>query len=207
MIGLSRHLCAIALLVTLGAASEPHPGGAPWTDAQIARVRESVDAALEAPALRGAYVGLLAIDTVRGTMLYSRNADDAFTPGSTFKLLVGSAALQNLGPDFRFVTTLASDAPPKDGVLSGNLYLHGGGNAHLSAADLHAAALAAFSRRHSARRWRDVVDASHYDAQSFAPGWTVDDLPYEYGALVSALELEDGVVHVYVSPGPPRARR
>jgi D-alanyl-D-alanine carboxypeptidase/D-alanyl-D-alanine-endopeptidase (penicillin-binding protein 4) len=110
--------------------------------------------------------------------------------------------LQTLGADFRFVTTLSSDVPPKDGIVSGNLYLHGGGDAHLSAAGLRAAALAA--SRAGIRRVDGaiVVDDSHYDAQRFAPGWTVDDLPYEYGALVSALELEDGVVHVYVSPGP-----
>jgi D-alanyl-D-alanine carboxypeptidase/D-alanyl-D-alanine-endopeptidase (penicillin-binding protein 4) len=164
-------------------------------------LHENVDAALEAPALRGAYVGLLAIDTVRGTVLYSRYADDEFTPGSNFKLLVGSAALQYLGPGFRFVTTLSSDVPSKDGVVSGNLYLHGGGDAHLSAADLRAAALAAFWTGIRHVGGAVIVDASHDDAEGFAPGWTVDDLPYEYGALVSALELEDGVVHVYVSPG------
>ncbi len=196
-----RYLCAIALLVTLGAASEPQPGGAPWTDAQVARLRESVDAALEAPALRGAYVGLLAIDTVRGTVLYSRNADDEFTPGSTFKLLVGSAALQYLGPNFRFVTTLSSDVWHKNGTVSGNLYLRGGGDAHLSAARLRVPALTVSDNGIRRVDGAVIVDDSHYDAQRFAPGWTVDDLPYEYGALVSALELEDGVVHVYVSPG------
>ena len=196
-----RHLCAIGLLVTLGALPEPQPGGVAWTDAQIARLRENVDAALEAPALRGAYVGVFAIDTVRGAVLYSRNADDEFTPGSNFKLLVGSAALQYLGPVFRFVTTLSSDVQRKDGVVLGNLYLHGGGDAHLSAADLRAAALAAFWTGIRHVDGAVIVDASHDDAQGFAPGWTVDDLPYEYGALVSALELEDGVVHVYVSPG------
>lgn len=95
-----RSLCATALLVTLGALPEPQPGGVAWTDAQIARLHENVDAALESPALRGAYVGLFAVDTVRGTVLYSHNADDEFTPGSNFKLLVGSAALQYLGPKF-----------------------------------------------------------------------------------------------------------
>ncbi|HLY04000.1 MAG TPA: D-alanyl-D-alanine carboxypeptidase/D-alanyl-D-alanine-endopeptidase [Candidatus Cybelea sp.] len=197
----SRCLCAVALLATLGALPEPQPAGAAWTVAQIARLHENVDAALEAPALRGAYVGLLAIDTVRGTVLYSRNADDEFTPGSNFKLLVGSAALHYLGADFRFVTTLSRDVPPKDGVVLGNLYLHGGGDAHLSAADLRAAALAAFSTGIRRVDGGVIVDASHDDAQGFAPGWTVDDLPYEYAALVSGLELEDGVVHVYVSPG------
>jgi D-alanyl-D-alanine carboxypeptidase/D-alanyl-D-alanine-endopeptidase (penicillin-binding protein 4) len=196
-----RFLCAIALLVTLGALPEPQPGGTAWTDAQIARLHENVDAALEAPALRGAYVGLLAIDTVRGTVLYARNADDEFTPGSNFKLLVGSAALQYLGAGFRFETTLSSDTPRNGGVVAGNLYLHGGGDAHLSAADLRAAALAALRTGIRSVDGAVIVDASHDDAQDVAPGWTVDDLPYEYAALVSALELEDGVVHVYVSPG------
>jgi D-alanyl-D-alanine carboxypeptidase/D-alanyl-D-alanine-endopeptidase (penicillin-binding protein 4) len=196
-----RYLCALALTMTLGALPEPQPGGVPWTNARIARLHENIDAALEAPALQGAYVGLLAVDTVRGAVLYSRSADDEFTPGSNFKLLVGSAALQNLGAGFRFVTTLSSDVFPKDGSVSGSLYLHGGGDAHLSAADLRAAALAAFSSGIRRVDGAVVVDASHDDAQGFAPGWTVDDLPYEYAALVSALELEDGVVHVYVSPG------
>jgi len=196
-----RHLCAIALLVTFGALPEPQAGGAAWSDAQIVRLHENLDVALEAPALRGAYVGLLAIDTVRGTVLYSRNADDEFTPGSNFKLLVGSAALQYLGPGFRFVTTLSNDVSSKDGVVSGNVYLRGGGDAHLSAADLRAAALAAFWTGIRHVDGAVVADASHDDAQGVAPGWTVDDLPYEYAALVSALELEDGVVHVYVSPG------
>lgn len=196
-----RPLCAIFALATLGATVSLAPGGTAWTDAQIERLHQSVDAALDAPALQGAHVGLLAIDTVRGTVLYARNADGEFTPASNFKLLVGSAALQYLGPNFRFVTTLSGDAPSKDGVLPGDLYLHGSGDAHLSAADLHAAALAVSWTGVRRVEGAVVVDGSHYDAQRFAPGWTIDDLPYGYAALVSALELEDGVVHAYVSPG------
>ena len=197
-----RHLCALALLVTLAGAPRT-PTGRRSLDrcADRSACTKTLTRHLSAPALRGAYVGLLAIDTVRGTELYSRNADDEFTPGSNFKLLVGSAALRYLGPGFRFVTTLSSDVPRKDGVVSGNLYLHGGGDAHLRAADLRAAALAAFWTGIRHVDGAVIVDASHDDAQGFAPGWTLDDLPYEYAALVSALELEDGVVHVYVSPG------
>lgn len=196
-----RTFCAIALIVTLGALTDPQPGGAPWSDAQIAGLKQRIDAALAAPALQGAHVGFFAIDTVRGTVLYAHDADDEFQPASNFKLLVGSAAVQYLGPNFRFTTTLSSDAPPKDGVVSGNLYLRGGGDAHLSVADLQAAAIALAQAGVRRVTGTLIVDASHDDAQHYPPGWTMDDLPYEYAAPVSALELESGIAHVYVSPG------
>ncbi len=196
-----RCACALAVVVTLGVTAQPQAGGTPWNDAQIQRLHSDVDAALAEPALRGTHVGLLALDTVRGTVLYERNADDEFEPASNFKLLVGSAALRYLGPSFRFVTTLSSDVPAHDGVVSGNLYLRGGGDAHLSVPDVRAAALAASWAGIRRVNGAVIVDASHDDGQALVPGWTIDDLPYEYAAPVSGLELEDGVVHVYVSPG------
>ncbi len=196
-----RGLCFLATLAMLAVVPRPQATGAAWTDAQIGALHAQLDAALDAPAVRGAHVGFLAVDTVRGTVLYARNADDGFAPASNFKLLVGSAALANLGPSFRFVTTVASDAAPKDGVVAGNLYLRGGGDAQLRASDLHAAALALFSSGVRRIDGALITDASHDDAQRYAPGWSWDDLPYEYAAVVSALELENGDVHVYVSPG------
>ena len=194
-------LCVLVALATLAAVPRPQAGGAAWSEAEVARLRAQLDAALDAPAARGAHIGFLAVDTVRGTVLYARNADDEFAPASNFKLLVGSAALANLGSSFRFVTTVSSDAAPKDGVVAGNLYLRGGGDAQLRASDLHAAALALFSSGVRRIDGALITDASHDDAQRYAPGWSWDDLPYEYAAVVSALELEEGVVHVYVSPG------
>ncbi len=78
----------------------PAPAGSGWSAQQIARLHAGIDRALAAATLRGAQIGLLAVDTVRGTMLYSHNADQEFMPASNFKLLVGSAALQRLGTGF-----------------------------------------------------------------------------------------------------------
>jgi len=197
----ARALCAIGIVATLGATTDPQPAGTPWSAAQIGALQMRLDAALAAPELRGAHVGLLAIDTVRGSLLYARDADDEFTPASNLKLLVGSAALHDLGPSFRFQTSLSSDAPPHDGVIAGNLYLRGGGDAHLNASDLRDAALSLKRSGIVAIDGSLVTDASHDDEVRYPPGWAWDDLPYEYAAPVTALELEGGVVHVYVTPG------
>src|SRR3984957_4252273 len=137
-----RSLAAIGALLLLGATPAGWASGSPWSQAEIGALHAALDRVLSAPALRGAHVGCLAIDTERGTELYSRNADDEFRPASNFKLLVGSAALRYLGPNFRFATTVTADAPPAGATIAGNLYLRGGGDAHLAASDLQAAGTA-----------------------------------------------------------------
>lgn len=196
-----RIVCALSALFAIGAIARPQAGGSPWSGSQIAALRASIDRALEAPELRGANVGFFAVDTERGSVLYDRNADHDFVPASSFKLLVGSAALNLLGPNFTYVTRVFADVPPVEGVVAGNLYLRGGGDARLSVNDLLAAA--ATLARAGVRRVDGalITDATHDDDDRFGSGWTVDDLPYEYGSPISALELEDGIVHVFVSPG------
>lgn len=180
----------------------PTAGGKPWTASEIANLRKSLDKIFEAPTLRGAQIGLLAVDTARGKVLFSQNADQEFQPASNFKLLVGSAALQRLGTNFDFVTNVAADAPAQDGTIHGNMYLHGGGDAHLTAQDLNDAAAALAAQGVKRVEGDLVTDASRYDNQRYGYGWSWDDLPYYYAPVVTALELEEGLVHMTFTPGP-----
>lgn len=135
-------------------------------------------------------------------MLFSQNADQEFMPASNFKLLVGSTVLQRLGTNFAFVTNVTSDTPVKNGDISGNIYLHGGGDAHLAAQDLDDAAAALAAQGIKRVNGALITDASHYDSQRYGYGWSWDDLPYYYAPVVTALELEEGTVHMTFSPGP-----
>ena len=60
-----------------------------------------------------------------------RRADQALVPASTQKVLVATAALAVLGPDFRFETRVLADAPPRDGAV-GTLWLVGSGDPTLA---------------------------------------------------------------------------
>lgn len=179
----------------------PAPGGKPWTHSQIAALQHKIDALLKAPTLRGAQIGFYAIDTDRHTVLYSRNTDEEFMPASNFKLLVGSAVVAKLGTSFSYATRITSDAPPVDGVIHGNVYLRGGGDALLRADDLNDAAAALAAKGIKRIDGALVTDATHFDSQRYGFGWSWDDLPYYYAPTITALELEDGVVHVTMIPG------
>jgi D-alanyl-D-alanine carboxypeptidase/D-alanyl-D-alanine-endopeptidase (penicillin-binding protein 4) len=180
---------------------KPAPGGVPWTPKDIAKLHAAIAKILNAPTLRGAQVGFILQDTVRGTPLYSQNADQDFMPASNFKLLVGSAALQRLGTSFAYTTTVSADAAAQGGVIRGNVYLHGGGDALLSAKDLDDAAAALAASGIKRIDGSLITDATRFDSQRYGYGWSWDDFPYYYAPVVTALELEDGVVHAFMSPG------
>jgi len=172
----------------------PEVGGAPWSATDLAGLRRDLDGMLaRAPAVRGAHVGVVAVETGNGTVLYDRDGGDAFQPASTLKLVVGSAALERLGVDYRFRTTAyrAGDA----------LVLRGGGDPFLTARDLAAMAAAVAQAGTSSLPGGVVVDAGRYDRVPHAPGWTWDDFVYDYAAPISALTLEENVLHLTVTPG------
>ena len=97
-------------------------------------LQEQVQTRLHIPALEGAiWGGLAAYADEPQTELFNLQADTRLTPASTLKLLTTAAALEQLGPDFRFETNLFA-ATPQDGVVQGPLYIQGGADPTLGAA-------------------------------------------------------------------------
>jgi len=191
---------------TLGSdVPKPAASGEPWTDAQIAALDANLDLMIAgAHSLRGAHVGVFAVDARDGRVLYQRNPDDLFQPASTLKLVVGSAALEKLGPNFKFHTEAVAGGPVVAGTLNGALIVHAGGDPFLGVADFDALAQSVAAQ--GIRVVRDGVrfDVSRYEGASngsYPPGWSWDDLAYGFGAPVNALAFEENAVHLTVTPG------
>ena len=177
---------------SIATVPKPTAAGIPWTPSATQALGVDLDALLAVPPFSRAHVGVLALDTATGVALYERHADEAFQPASTLKLLVGSVALDQLGPSSRLHTSLTWRAP----ILT----LHAGGDALLAASDLAAAARAvAVQGIHDVGQLE--IDARRYDGAHYPPGWTWDDFAYAYAPIVSAAALEDGALHVLVAPG------
>jgi D-alanyl-D-alanine carboxypeptidase/D-alanyl-D-alanine-endopeptidase (penicillin-binding protein 4) len=182
---------------SLGAdVPKPLASGLAWSADAKARLGRDIDALLgRAPTLLGAHVGLLALETRSGEVLYAHNPDDAFLPASTNKLVTGSSALAVLGPAFRFRTEAYIDAANQQ------LVLRPGGDPLLTAADLGLMAQAVRAAGITALPLGVAVDASAFEPAPYPPGWSWDDFPYDYAPALSAATVEENVVHVTVAPG------
>jgi D-alanyl-D-alanine carboxypeptidase/D-alanyl-D-alanine-endopeptidase (penicillin-binding protein 4) len=173
------------------------PIAPPWSARDVRALQAQLRDALGASAL--ATSGIAILDG-QGRPLFLRRDRTPMTPASTFKLLVGATALQTLGPDFRFTTTLEADDEPRDGTVRGDLYLVGSGDPTLTHDDLRGG-IAALARRGIRTVEGGVVaDGSLFSGPEVNRAWDPDDLQYDYAAGTSALSLDQGSVEFTVVP-------
>lgn len=172
-----------------------------------------IDSMLSAPQFANAFWGVLIVDPASGDTLYSHNAGKLLMPASNMKIVTGAVALEQLGPDHRFATTIAarrsgSGSLVSEGVLNGDLVVIGRGDPSVSDR-VHGDAmipLRAIADSLAARGVRRIAgqliaDGSALEGPELGSGWAWDDLDYPYSAGVSALYLNDGFTRIVVTGG------
>ncbi|MGH8986894.1 MAG: D-alanyl-D-alanine carboxypeptidase/D-alanyl-D-alanine endopeptidase [Acidimicrobiia bacterium] len=136
LLGLAAIACAV---LAAGAGTAPSrtataaPLATPMWSAR--RVPQSVVDTVGAQRLQGRLDAELGgVDTCAvvttgdgDTVLAARNPDGPMIPASSQKLFTAAAALDVLGPDYRFQTAVVAPAPPSDGRVD-QLWLVGGGD-------------------------------------------------------------------------------
>ncbi len=170
-----------------------------------------------APVNKGEW-GILIVDAASGETLYEKNADSYFVPASNMKLLTTALALDTLGPDYRFHTTIETNGSiSADGKLSGDLILVGRGDPNLSNRKFPyetkeefdgpaERALSELADQVAAKGVKeisgDVVgDDSYFPRERYPDGWEIDDMVWEYGAAISAIVVNDNTVTLTLLPG------
>jgi D-alanyl-D-alanine carboxypeptidase/D-alanyl-D-alanine-endopeptidase (penicillin-binding protein 4) len=150
------------------------------------------------------------------TTLYSHNPSLPVLPASNLKLLTATAALDKLPANDRFVTAVDADAPPANGVVTGNLYLVGGGDPLLYTPDYAATlpdpaepydnlnTLASQVRAAGVTMVTGSVigDESRYDSQRSVASWVPSYLSTGEAGPLSALEVNDGFATFKPAPVP-----
>ncbi|MCH7720847.1 MAG: D-alanyl-D-alanine carboxypeptidase/D-alanyl-D-alanine-endopeptidase [Planctomycetes bacterium] len=163
-----------------------------------------LDALLRSLPTSKAVCGAAVADADTGEVLFTHHADTPLIPASNAKLFVMAAALDILGADFEFRTSLMVSGDDLLVVGSGD---PGFGDPRLSAArdesvtaifDRWAAALLADDRRTIAGDL--ILDESIFDAEYVHPDWDSGDLQKWYAAPVGALNLNDNCLDITVRP-------
>ena len=86
---------------------------------------------LQAPYMLGASFSLVVKDVQEGRTVYSYDTDRLQSPASVLKTVATATALEILGEDYRYPTTLEYDGILENGTLEGNLYIKGSGDPSL----------------------------------------------------------------------------
>jgi len=168
--------------------------------------------------MKGASFSLQVKDLESGNILYSYDADRELTPASVMKLVTTATALELLGEETRFPTTLLYDGELKDGVLTGNLYIKGSGDPTLGSAHFAAdRATYTYDQNEFMPEWLFAVkqagirkitgsviaDESIFDTEGISPKWLVEDLGSYYGAGSYGLSVFDNILKVYLNTAAP----
>lgn len=122
-----------------------------------------------------------------GDVLYTHNPHHPFVPASILKILTAEAALLYLGADYKFQTSIYTDASAlSNGILRGNLYLVHSGDPTLTYYDLIELIDALKAQQITQIQGNIYVDTTAYDQVVYGPGWIGKDTRFCYGAPISA---------------------
>ncbi len=140
-----------------------------------------------------------------GQRIFEHNPQTPLVPASAQKVVTAAAALEHLGPDFTFTTSLASSAVITDGRLDGDLWLVGGGDPVLATADyigrypepqaftdLAELADALVDQGLTEINGAVVGDETRYDADRYVDSWPPRFTDQNQTGPLSALSVNDG---------------
>jgi D-alanyl-D-alanine carboxypeptidase/D-alanyl-D-alanine-endopeptidase (penicillin-binding protein 4) len=190
-------------------------GSAPSKGLDPQELGEALGRELKSKALRGADVGVVVYDLVAREMVFTHHPDLPLIVASNNKLVTTAAALERLGPDFQFRTTVAAAGRrTAEGTLRGNLLIIGRGDPSISGRFHKGRVTAVLERWAKAladagieRVRGDVLaDDSYFDGEFTHPGWPKRHAAW-YCAQVCALSMNDSCVDLAVFPGEHRGDR
>jgi len=107
-------------------------------------------------------------------------------PASTQKVITALAALLQLGPDYRFTTTLESRGAVRDGVLDGDLTARFTGDPTFKRQDMHNMVATLKKAGVQQIKGNVLIDTSAFASHDKAPGWPWNDMTQCFSAPPSA---------------------
>ena len=175
-----------------------------FAEAPASDLAKKLDSLRKRFKLRSA-IGMLVKSVETGETLYAHNENQRFIPASGMKLVTMGASLHYLGPNYRFETRFLADRPMVNGVVEGNLYVHGTGDPSLTRHEMDyiASSLARAGLREV--RGDIVLDDSFFDDQLRGPA-SYDNILKKGLPIQSALSYNFNLVELRARPSAPGSK-
>jgi serine-type D-Ala-D-Ala carboxypeptidase/endopeptidase (penicillin-binding protein 4) len=169
----------------------------------LQQLRDDITFTTRAQGVQRAAWGIAVQSLDRGERLFELNASTLLVPASIAKLVSLAAAVDAVGWDFRYETTVRGAGPIVDGVLEGDLLVAGSGDPSIAGRagmdlTVWTQALKALGLRRI--EGRIIGDDNAIEEPRPQLAWTWDDLGYPTGALFGALNLAENQMEVVITP-------
>ena len=161
-------------------------------------LQKRIDLVLKSSAVPAKNLGLWVQH--KDQLIYQLNGEKKFIPASVTKIMTAAASLDLLPKGHTFKTELLSEASRQGVVLSGNLYLRGGGDPSLTSEKMWAL-VNQFTRLGIKKVEGDLVfDDTRFDQVRFDSTRLPDRSDRSYDAPVGALSFNWNTVNLFVRP-------
>ena len=159
--------------------------------------------------MQKAHYGALVVDVSHGDTLIAHNNSALFAPASLTKLVTTATAIQCLGPDYVYKTSLSYTGAIVDGKIHGDILVKGSGDPSLGSAYFSEQPLGFMQSwiNHLQKNGITsvegdlVVDASVFDAKVLGDKWIWEDVGNYYGAGVFGLSFMDNCYYLTLQSG------
>ena len=150
----------------------------------------------------GANLAFLAQKVGASSPTVAYNSEQMALPASTQKVLTALAALLQLGPDYRFITSLESRGTVSGGKLHGNLVVRFSGDPTLKRQQLRNM-VAELKKRGVQEIAGDVmIDTSVFASHDKAPGWPWNDMTQCFSAPPGAAIVDRNCFSISLYSAP-----
>ena len=143
----------------------------PWPQQMQARL----DSMMRDPMLDYTQLGLMVWDLTDDCQLFGMNQQQLLRPASTMKLVTAITALDCLGTNYQYTTSLYYKGDITDHTLQGNLYCVGGLDPSFSDTDLDAFAQSVKEQGIDTICGSIIADNTLKDTLKWGDGWCWDD--------------------------------
>ncbi len=200
---ITPYLVFISLQLIISGCS----GSKTETPNKFTLLRQSIHEKFNDSLFNHAHWGVLIKSLKTGETWYEQNSEKMFMPASNEKILTSSAALIELGSDFRFKTFLTYDGEIKDSVLNGDIIVFGNGDPTLynrffkTPIDVFLKWSEDIKSMGIKKITGNIIgDDNAFDDQHTGYGWSFDGLDAWYSAEVGALQLNENYVDLQIIP-------
>ncbi|MTU93088.1 D-alanyl-D-alanine carboxypeptidase/D-alanyl-D-alanine-endopeptidase [Parabacteroides merdae] len=169
---------------------------------------------LQAPYMRGASISLVVKDVQEGRTVYSYDTDRLQSPASVLKTVATATALEILGEDYRYPTTLEYDGILENGTLEGNLYIKGSGDPSLGSSHFAPGQnkflstwIAALQKAGIKHITGSVIsDESIFDTEGVSIKWLREDMGNYYAPGSYGISIFDNMYKLSLQTGAAGTR-